>query len=394
MKNLYISLSFATLALLPAIDGLAQQGSPYTTARAMATSPSRLPQASPSTGAHQKQAADFIRRSNLLSTRPQRLTSADQYDRSRIGVHGLTPVTYGHAAQLPSDEFRGGGYCTAGAEGTIDIALDERIINVTLADIDNASADAAPTAPAYTDFTSVTGNVQAGQVYAITIGVNSSIGTTYDSNQALVWIDFNQDSDFDDAGEQVFVSTIGAVTEYTGNVTIPVSASIGTTRMRIRLHDTHDGSLYENVFNDTPCGVASFGEIEDYSVNISSGGGTPPNDDCTGAVAENLAVGATISFSGDNTGATVDGVTGFVMVWEAFTTTECADVTINYCVAGSEFTNFLINLAVQCPDFITGVLTGANDPCTVTFTDLPAGTYYIRCWWTRRIRRSALTPSK
>ena len=64
-------------------------------------------------------------------------------------------------------------------------------------------------------------------------------------------------------------------------------------------------------------------------------------------------------------------------MWEAFTTTECANVTVNYCVAGSVFTDFLVNLAVNCPDFLTGVLTGANDACTVTFAELPAGTYYV-----------------
>lgn len=107
------------------------------------------------------------------------------------------------------------------------------------------------------------------------------------------------------------------------------------------------------------------------------GGGTPVNDDCTGAVVQNVAAGATVSFSGDNTGATEDGGTGFVMVWEAFTTTECTDITINYCVDGSVFNNYLVNLAVGCPDFLTGVLTGASDGCSVSFDGLEAGTYYI-----------------
>ncbi len=274
---------------------------------------------------------------------------------------------------------RGGGYCVAGADGT-GLGLDERIINVTMAGINNNSADAAPVAPAYSDYTTSVGNVQTGQSYPISIGVNSSIGTTYAENQALVWVDFNQDQDFDDVGEQVFVSTIGAVTAYTGSIAIPGGATLGNTRMRVRLHDTHDGTDYVNNYNDTPCGTASYGEIEDYTLNISTGGGSAPaNDDCTGAVAQSLSVGNTATFSGDNTGATEDGGTGFVIVWEAFTLTTCANVDIGYCVPGSEFSDFLINLSVGCPDFLTGILTGtvSVDNCTLSFAELAAGTYYI-----------------
>ena len=114
------------------------------------------------------------------------------------------------------------------------------------------------------------------------------------------------------------------------------------------------------------------------SLNEARGGGAAPaNDDCTGADNQDLAIGSTLTFSGDNTGATVDAPTEFVLVWHAFTTTECANVTINYCVAGSQFTGFFVNLAVQCPDFLTGILNGAADSCTLSFYGLPAGTYYI-----------------
>lgn len=113
---------------------------------------------------------------------------------------------------------------------------------------------------------------------------------------------------------------------------------------------------------------------------FSAGGGSAPaNDACTGAVVENLSVPGTITFSGDNTGATVDAPTAFVIVWHAFTTTACSNVDINYCVPGSEFDDFLVNLSVNCPDFVTGVLSGTVSPdgCTLSFASLPAGTYYV-----------------
>lgn len=273
----------------------------------------------------------------------------------------------------------GPGYCTAGADGT-GLGLDERIVNVTFAGINNNSPDAAPVAPAYSDFTSVTGTVQQGQSYPIGIDVaRVGANTSYSENQVIVWIDWNQDSDFNDAGEQVFVSAIGSVDIYTGTIAVPAGAPLGTTRMRVRLHDTHDGSSYTNNFNDTPCGLASYGEVEDYTINVTAGGGTtPPNDDCTGAVAVALSTPGSITLSGDNTGATIDPPTQFVVVWEAFTISECSNITLNFCQPGSVFTAFFVSLATACPlDIVGGIINGANDECNVYFFGLAPGTYYI-----------------
>lgn len=167
------------------------------------------------------------------------------------------------------------GYCEAGADGGEDnggLGLDERIINVTFAGIDQDSPNAAPTAPAYSDYTSGTpGAVSVGNTYTIAIDVARGAGTptSYSENQALVWIDWNQDGDFEDAGELAHESLVGSVDIYSGDITIPMDATLGATRMRIRLHDVHDGSGYFNEFNNTPCGLSSYGEVEDYTVNVS-----------------------------------------------------------------------------------------------------------------------------
>lgn len=109
------------------------------------------------------------------------------------------------------------------------------------------------------------------------------------------------------------------------------------------------------------------------------GGGAPANDNCGGATVQNLSVPGTVTMSGNNTGATVDAPTTFTLVWHAFTIGSCANVDINYCVPGSEFDDFLVNLVVNCPDFLTGFLTGtvSVDNCTLSFANLPAGTYYL-----------------
>ncbi len=107
-------------------------------------------------------------------------------------------------------------------------------------------------------------------------------------------------------------------------------------------------------------------------------GGAPVNDTCSGAENNDLAVGQTLTLNGDNTGATDESDTGYLIVYEKFTTTTCANVTINYCVAGSEFDNFLVNLVVSCPDILNGLMAASqSNDCSATFNNLPAGTYYI-----------------
>lgn len=177
-----------------------------------------------------------------------------------------------------------GNYCDAGADGT-GLGLEERIVNVTFAGINNNSPNVTPVAPAYSDFTAVVGTVEVGQSYPIAVDVNrNGANTSYNTNQVLVWIDYNADGDFEDAGELVFESTIESIDVFTGSVTIPAGATLGGTRMRVRLHDTHDGSAYTNNFNNTPCGIASYGEVEDYTIII----------DGSSSIEETLSNGFTI----------------------------------------------------------------------------------------------------
>ena len=141
-------------------------------------------------------------------------------------------------------------YCTAGATST----SFEKLSNVTFAGINNNSTSTA----GYEDFTAVTGNVNAGQTYNFSASFS---GTSYDEDQVLVWIDLNQDGDFDDAGEKVLVTT-AKKSPWTGSIAIPATAKIGQTRMRVRLHDS---TLTPNT---TPCGTSTYGQVEDYSLNI------------------------------------------------------------------------------------------------------------------------------
>ena len=134
-----------------------------------------------------------------------------------------------------------------------------------------------------------------------------------------------------------------------------------------------------------------------YTVEFSAVpcGTVPANDQCANIVALNLAVPGTINFSGDNTGATTtnDYVPGSTWenpppvpasVWHAFTTTGCADITVEHCGTNPAFANVWIILATSCPadDDIVAATSWNNTDCgdgnwTVYYENVPAGTYYL-----------------
>ncbi|MGB3526739.1 MAG: GEVED domain-containing protein [Flavobacteriales bacterium] len=120
------------------------------------------------------------------------------------------------------------------------------------------------------------------------------------------------------------------------------------------------------------------------SGDVQRGGGAPVNDECSGAVNQDLAVGSTVTFTGDNTGATTgsDSLGTTPAVWEMFTTTECSNLAISYCGTTPAFGNAFANLFIGCPltDFIPNsgfdVTTCGDGNFTIQYSEVPAGTYH------------------
>ncbi|MEJ7681429.1 MAG: GEVED domain-containing protein [Segetibacter sp.] len=142
-------------------------------------------------------------------------------------------------------------YCAAGATST----NFEKISRVALGSIDNASASTA----GYEDFTHLSTTLAQGSANAMTVEISNM---HYYTDLVLVWIDFNQDGDFADDGEAVHTSALSIGLFYS-TVAVPASATLGATRMRVRLHDSYYGTP-----NSTPCGMSTWGQVEDYTVNI------------------------------------------------------------------------------------------------------------------------------
>lgn len=109
----------------------------------------------------------------------------------------------------------------------------------------------------------------------------------------------------------------------------------------------------------------------------------PVNDDCSGVTAQNLIVGGSVVYNGDNLGATDDGQgLDSPQAWEAFTTTECLDITVEYCGTASIFEDAFFELFDGCP-FTNAVAATSSDTTscndanwTIGFIGVPAGTWY------------------
>lgn len=150
-------------------------------------------------------------------------------------------------------------YCAANGNST----QYEWINNVTIGGINNTTAASAG---GYGNHTTLTATLVKGSAYTISLKPGFS-GTAY-TEYFKVYIDYNNDKDFADAGENVYTSP-GSAAAVSGSITIPTTATAGTTRMRVMMSDAAIAS---------PCGSMNYGEVEDYSVNITtatSSCGTP-----------------------------------------------------------------------------------------------------------------------
>ncbi|PKV51016.1 putative secreted protein (Por secretion system target) [Aquimarina sp. MAR_2010_214] len=114
----------------------------------------------------------------------------------------------------------------------------------------------------YSNFTAESTNLAKGNSNTITITPTFPRTAAYDEGYS-VWIDYNQDGDFTDAGEQVWTKAPSNTTPVSGSFTVPASATDGTTRMRVSMK-------YDAV--PTSCESFSYGEVEDYTVVIGGSG--------------------------------------------------------------------------------------------------------------------------
>ncbi|WP_452599107.1 GEVED domain-containing protein [Pontimicrobium sp. MEBiC01747] len=157
----------------------------------------------------------------------------------------------------------GNQYCASNGNST----NDEYISRVQLGSI-NKTSGAGTTSTGYSNFTNTSTDLSKGATATIRV-TPTWTGTKYNEGYA-VFIDYNKDGDFTDAGETVWTKAASQTTPAVGTFTIPTGAATGATRMRVSMK-------YNGI--PTSCESFQYGEVEDYTVNIV--GSTPTVNYCS-----------------------------------------------------------------------------------------------------------------
>ena len=136
---------------------------------------------------------------------------------------------------------------------------DEYIANVLCGDIDNTSDWQGGVA----DYTAISTTIAAGESEDMLV----TNGNAWASDIVYAWVDWNMNYEFDQGTDEEFMLTnVGGTGQtFTGAIAVPAGTAEGDYRMRIRM-------TYSTA--PLPCGNASYGEIEDYTITVSAGGTT------------------------------------------------------------------------------------------------------------------------
>ncbi|RLD29233.1 MAG: peptidase, partial [Bacteroidetes bacterium] len=151
------------------------------------------------------------------------------------------------------------GLCSSVANTTFQTSTTGVIFN-TISNLNTGKPSG------YSDYTAMSTDINRESSYDLTVYANS------DGNFQIityVWIDWNQNCSFDDAGEQYDLGTsANIVNNPTVNsplsITVPSEALLGNTTMRVTTKYTAPGA---NQF-PTSCENGADAEVEDYTVNV------------------------------------------------------------------------------------------------------------------------------
>lgn len=144
-------------------------------------------------------------------------------------------------------------YCTPTASNGVH---NNGITNVTFSTVDHTTNNNL----VYNDYSYLVGSAYQGAAMPISVTTNTG-NNTYNIK---IWVDWNNDLDFADAGEEVFS---GIVTSNTinGVINIPLTATVGNHRLRVGITRRGNGNNNET---PTPCFNGSRGAYEDYTLNV------------------------------------------------------------------------------------------------------------------------------
>lgn len=321
------------------------------------------------------------------------LTNCTQYEFYMRSICG-TDTSSNSSTQVFSTTGCGNcvdlSYCTNNATD----GSDEWIGDFTVGSYTNNSGNDG----GYGDFT-LSGSItmDVGVAYNFT-GTPAWSGQQYDEYWKI-WIDLDQSGTFD-AGELMYDQGASSQNAVNGTLTIPNGTPLGSTRMRVQMaYDDGNGNL------PNECGSFTYGEVEDYCVNVNQtvicgyNVTTTVNDPaCAGvddgsiSVTASSAGGGPYSYNWNGAGGNVSSLSNLAAGTYTLTISDGAacDTTMTFTLNNS--TNMSVNVSgtdVSCNGGNDGAATAtasgssgysyqwAGGPSTATYNNLTAGTYNV-----------------
>jgi hypothetical protein len=197
----------------------------------------------------------FVNGTNGFSTSPQLQFSDTGCYTVKLYVEndqGVDSVLQACAIRVKNN------YCTPSVANVIkDIGISEVVFNT----INKTSSQGTEGYSNYIPTNSTT--VEVGLAYDITVKRTSNSNAV----TRTVWIDWNSDGDFADAGEKAAEDVNSKTMSWTAKINIPITARLGATVMRVAINIGTEDNIV--------CGQNLYGEYEDYRIYITTDK-TPP----------------------------------------------------------------------------------------------------------------------
>jgi len=270
-----------------------------------------------------------------------------------------------------------GGNCTC-LPYTIIVptyTADEDIGNVTVGALSNTTTCAQTgTGPAsslnlfsnYAGSGVTVPNLQQGSSTSFSL-TSITCGGNY-GNGFQIYIDWNQNGNFNDVGERMYsmaTAVTGPHTE-TGTFTVPLTATLGSTRMRVVCVET----TFPDATNYASTGYL-WGETEDYCVNITAA------SPCSGTPTSTAVASVATMCAGNTSNLSLTGLfgTGISYQWQSGTSATGPWSNITGATGGTYTTPTLSSTSYfRCNVTCSGSgITNPSSVATVTVTPAPAG---------------------
>ncbi|MBK6343118.1 MAG: fibronectin type III domain-containing protein [Flavobacteriales bacterium] len=183
--------------------------------------------------------------------------TTDKYYRCLVSCPSSPPAVASDPLFVPTAPAHLCALCAAGANAA-DHFFFEKIGNVAYGTGNTVSNNSQDAIGPYQNFRGLSGDVLENNSFDVTVDITNAVPT----DEIQIWCDWDQNGTFNnDPTELMYTSPLGTG-PFTATILVPSGVTLGRTTMRIRLHDNSFGPLYD------PCGNSSYGEVEDYGLNV------------------------------------------------------------------------------------------------------------------------------